>query len=407
MLSRAGVLTLLWVILSMSAGCRLAIAQEEAASNASSPSVDVFYVTDRAPVTTEAGGLSYGSERSRSVAFGSVSVWGENAANSRISAPNELGRFPEVPYRLENVKGAFKRRADVSAEHARTSAIMKKELAERVRIANRHEAVIFIHGYHNSFEDALDSTAQICNDIGPKDFVCIAITWPAGGSKGALLGYNVDRESGEFAVGDVRKALRAIGTTPGLNKLHIIAHSRGADVLSSAFQQLAIESYASQTAFIERLKIHKVILAAPDLDLDVAFARLLSVVSDPEMQYGKQQNYKAIVSTGKMHFTVYASQGDMALKTSRALFGSDMRLGLMDANIAEKLRDLALQSSGATEFVSVEDGGGFIGHSYFLSSPDVRTDIAEVIKNDKKPGDEGRPLVEVQSPFWILPHRAQ
>ena len=100
-------------------------------------------------------------------------------------------------------------------------------------------------------------------------------------------------------------------------------------------------------------------------------------------------------------------QGDMALKTSRALFGSDMRLGLMDANIAEKTRYLALQSSGVTEFVSVEDGGGFIGHSYFLSSPEVRTDIAEVIKNDKKPGDEGRPLVEVQSPFWILPHRAQ
>ena len=56
------------------------------------------------------------------------------------------------------------------------------------------------------------------------------LTWPAGGSRGAFLGYNVDRESGEFAVADMRKAIRAIGQTEGLRGVHIIAHSRGTDV---------------------------------------------------------------------------------------------------------------------------------------------------------------------------------
>jgi Carboxylesterase family len=37
-------------------------------------SVDMFYVTDRAPVTKPDGSLAYSSDRSRSMAFGSVTV---------------------------------------------------------------------------------------------------------------------------------------------------------------------------------------------------------------------------------------------------------------------------------------------------------------------------------------------
>jgi esterase/lipase superfamily enzyme len=71
------------------------------------------------------------------------------------------------------------------------------------------------------------------------DFVCVLLTWPAGGSRGAFMGYNVDRESGEFAVADMRKAIRAIGQTERVRGVHIIAHSRGTDVLALAFQQLS------------------------------------------------------------------------------------------------------------------------------------------------------------------------
>lgn len=375
--------------------------------NSLPPAVEVFFITDRAPVHTEAGTLSYGSERSRSLAFGSVTVWGQDAEASTLSVPNELGWFPEAPYHVKNVNGIIQRDPSVTAEHTRNFAILKRELASRVQQAKRHEAVIFIHGYHNTFDDAIRSAAQICNDLGPADFLCVAVTWPAGGSKGLLFGYNVDRESGEFAVADVRKAIRAVGKTPGLSKLHLIAHSRGADVMSAALQQLSVESYASQSDFPLRLKLNNIVLAAPDLDLDVAFSRLLSVISDPETNHGPAPNYKASFNSGKMHFTIYASQKDKALETSKVLFGSEMRLGLMDSQADGKSLELAAQAAGVAEFVSVEDSGGFIGHSYFLSSPEVRGDIAELIRNDKKPGDDGRPLFEVQAPFWVLPKRSQ
>jgi esterase/lipase superfamily enzyme len=189
--------------------------------------------------------------------------------------------------------------------------------------------------------------------------------------------------------------------------MHFVAHSRGTDVLSSVIQQLAIETYVAQSSIAEKLKISNVVLAAPDIDLDVAFSKILGLVSDPDLLYGKSANQRVIYNPGKFHLTVYSSTGDRALSLSKTLFGSDMRLGLLDIGTSQDKLDRIPKAAGLADFITVEDGGGFIGHSYFLSSPDVRTDIAEVIKNDKKPGDEGRPLVEVQSPFWILPHRAQ
>lgn len=371
------------------------------------PPVEVFYVTDRAPLPLEDGSTSYGASRSHSLAFGSVSVWGKDASAASLSAPNEIGRFPKTPYKIEHANGFAQRDGSITAEHTKTMALMKKELSARIKEKKRHEAVVFIHGYNNSFDDAARSAAQLCNDLGPEDYLCIALTWPAGGSKGVLFGYNVDRESGEFAVADIRKAIRAIGATPGLHKLHFVAHSRGTDVLATAFQQLAIEAYASQSSFASQLKIANVILAAPDMDMDVAFTRVLGVVSDPETLHGNKPDYKAKFKYGDMHLTVYASHKDKALELSKALFGSEERLGLLDSSANASEIDLVANAAGITDFVSVENGGGFIGHSYFLSTPEVRADLAAVIKDGKRPGDEGRSLVEVRPPFWILPSRQQ
>lgn len=373
----------------------------------SNAAVDIFYVTNRAPVSLENGGFSYGAGRSHSLAFGSVSVRAANDGVASLSSPSEIGRFPETPYPIEYSKGNAQRSSTVLSDHARAFSLMQKELARRIKEVDRHEVIVFIHGYNNSFEDAVRSASQICNDVGSKDFLCVAITWPAGGTKGVLFGYNVDRESGEFSVADVRKAIRAIGTTPGLDKLHFVAHSRGTDILSSALQQLSIEAYVSKTSLAEKLKIKNIVLAAPDMDVDVAFTRVLSVVSDPETPYGSSPNYKAKFHPGAIHVTVYASPKDKALELSKSLFGSEERLGLLDPNASGKKIELAAQAAGIADFISVENGGGFIGHSYFLSTPEVRADLAAIIREGKRPDEEGRFLLEITNPFWVLPKRQQ
>lgn len=369
--------------------------------------LEVFYLTDRARAVREDGAPSYGAARSYNLAYGAVGVSGSEAESAVAAPPSEIGRFPATPYPLEKAGAGVRRKSETVAAHERSVAEMQAALKTRVAQTHRKEVVVFVHGYNNSFEDAVKSAAQICSDLGPQDFTCVALTWPAGGSAGILMGYNVDRESGEFAVTDIRKAVRLIADTPGVRRLHFIAHSRGTDVLTTALQHLAIESYVTQQSLSSRFKIANIVLAAPDIDIDVAFARLMAVPSDPDMPFGRAPQRSVVFKTGDMHYTVYSSAGDRALGLSKILFGSQLRLGLLDARADPSEITIAPHVAGVADFISVQGGGGWIGHSYFLSDPTVRGDLTALIRDGKMPGESGRPVVEVSRPFWYLPDRVQ
>ena len=80
------------------------------------PSIDLLYITDRAPGTEQAKTLPYGAERSHSMAFGTATVefgegvdWNTLAAQStqskrsvpldlKLGPTTELGRFPPITY---------------------------------------------------------------------------------------------------------------------------------------------------------------------------------------------------------------------------------------------------------------------------------------------------------------------
>jgi esterase/lipase superfamily enzyme len=197
----------------------------------------------------------------------------------------------------------------------------------------------------------------------------VSLSWPAGGSGGAFYGYNIDRESGEFAVSDLKKAIRIISGTDGVKRLHLIAHSRGADVLISALQQLGMEAYATRSSPTERYKISNVVLFAPDIDLDVATTKLFGFVSDPDAPFGaKATPYGHLPPIGSLHLTVYSSPNDKALALSSGLFGSVVRLGrLTSASISSKeAGSNALwrnsQLSGIADFIEYRGSAGFAGH---------------------------------------------
>ncbi len=230
----------------------------------------------------------------------------------------------------------------------------------------------------------------------------MVFTWPAGGAKGALFGYNFDRESGEFCVPDLRKMLRAISQSQGVQKIHIIAHSRGTDVVASTLQQLSIEAYASRSVAKRKFKISTVIMAAPDMDIDVAYSRARVLVSDPDLTWGGEANYHAPFDGDGMQLTIYTSGDDLALGTSQELFGSDARLGRVTAEDKGSVETLTDRAAGMAEFISVRNNGELIGHSYFLSDPAVRRDIVAVIRDHAKAGTGGRSLIPLKNGFWAL-----
>ena len=374
--------------------------------------LDLLYVTDREAIRDSNGELSYAASRSRVMTFGTVSLAiGEEpgvagasrpAGQFKLGKPQLIGSFPKTPYGVQQGRGRVHAERGGRRRARGSRARAQAEVSRRLEKAPRKEVVIFIHGYNNSFDDAAYSTGNICRFLGA-DFVCVVLSWPAGGTSGFLFGYNVDRESGEFAVADMRKAIRAIAETKGLAKLHIIAHSRGTDVTASALQQLGIESYAMKSSLGERLRIGNVILASPDIDIDVAATKILTIASDPDLPYGSSPRPRGVFSQGDLHLTIYSSPNDKALEISGLLFGSVLRLGQLDptkrlAEMAQAPPDLG----GAVDFIAFGGKSNFLGHNYFLSDPRVSADIVGMIRYRLKAGDPGRPLVEIKRPFWRI-----
>ncbi|OOO36401.1 hypothetical protein BS628_12130 [Agrobacterium radiobacter] len=371
---------------------------------------DLLYVTDRLPLERSDAMLSYGAERSMFLSFGSLTMKrgitpGDNLW--RVSTVSEIGRFPAAPYGVEMTENGLRRTPLSIKAHEQAATALRAEVARRLAIARRKEVVVFIHGYNTKFDSAALATGDICRSL-KSEFVCVVLTWPAGGSGGSFFGYNIDRESSEFAVADFKKAIRIISETKGVERLHLLAHSRGTDVLASVIQQLAIEAYVSRSSLWERYKIANAVFFAPDIDLDVASSKLFAWVSDPDLAFGRRASPSMLPTQGAMHLTIYSSRRDEALKASKLLFGSALRLGqLAIGHLPQNKSDLVSKWTGThmgglVDFIEFSGRGDLIGHSYFLSNPGVKADMVELIRSRAKADDPRRQLHEIKRPFWQI-----
>ncbi len=382
--------------------------------------LDLLYVTDRAPATEADKTLPYSAERSHSMAFGTVTIefgkgvpWDTLVAQStqskrsvpldlKLGPATELGRFPPIAYGVVATPAGLVRTPAAVDAHEKAAAMLQAEVTRRLAAAPRKEVVLFVHGYANTFQDASFTMGELCHFLG-REFVCAVFTWPAGGSRGLFMGYNVDRESGEFAVHHLKQAIRIIADTPGVEKVHLLAHSRGTDVLVTALRELEIEAYIGGLLLDSRFKVRNIVLMSPDLDIDVGIAKMFSIESDPDLPWGKAPDPRLVLPHPKLRLTVYMSQGDKALSASEYLMGSLHRIGRLDQTLLTKEQLAKSQGiAGFAALIQVTDTPGFLGHSYFVSDPAVSSDLVALIRYGLEPGDPGRPLEEISRPFWKI-----
>ena len=395
----------------------------DTAADRRTPSLDLLYVTDRAPATTPDNAGPYTASRSRYLAFGSTTIefgngvsWDTLVAQSTVAErkvpidltlglTTELGRFPRIPYEIASASGGISRAPAVVADHEAAKRGLQAEVERRLAITPRKEVVLFVHGFANTFEDAALNMGELCHFLG-REFVCAVFAWPAAGGKIVPLGYDVDRESGEFATEDLKKTIRMIADTPGLEKIHLLAHSRGTDLLASAVSDLGVEAYITQTTLAGRFKIGNIVLVAPDLDIDVAPTKIWKTGSDPDLPYGKTPIPGGVFPSPEFHITVYVSPNDKALATSGWILGSMARLGRID--LSKLPREDVAQSRllGSFDVIQVMGANCFICHDYFVSDPRVSSDLIALLRYGLKPNELGRPLVEVEKPFWRVPRAA-
>jgi esterase/lipase superfamily enzyme len=395
----------------------------EAPAAVRTPPLDLLYITDRAPAQNPDVAEPYTSERSRSEAFGSTTIlFGEDmtwdalvreslltkrtsSLNLKLGPTKELGRFPTIPYQMTVTETGLMRAPAVIAADETATRALQTEVARRLASSPRKEVVLFVHGVANTFGQAAFTMGELCHFLG-REFVCAIFSWPAAGNRGVLFGYQVDYESSLFAAEHLRKTIRAIAETPGLQKIHLLAHSRGTDVLATAMSDLSIEAYTQQSNIAQRYKIGNVAFMAPDLDPDVAIAKIFRVASDPNVPYGSAPNPKIVFEhMPGFRITLYVSPKDKALATSGWLFGSIFRLGRLNQAMLTPEQLEHLRTYPFIDVIQVQGTTDFISHSYFVSNPVVSSDLIAMLRYGLGPSDRGRSLELVEKPFWRIPER--
>ncbi len=373
-------------------------------------SFDLLYVTDRKPEFNELDTFSYGYQRSLSAAFGAVTIklnpemsWHELVAESQkiirthkieLNVANiiEQGRYPETPYPL--IKDSNRGVNEDSASLMATRHInnqFQAELAKRLAIAPKKEVFIYIHGVSNTFADAAYTLAELWHFSG-RETVPIVYTWPAG--YGGASGYAYDRESGEFTIFHLKQFLRSLASNIDIAKIHILAHSRGTDVILTALRELFIEATASGKDPLSIYRVANLILAAPDIDVAVLSQRMIAE------RVGF--NVDAV--------TIYTSSDDKAIKLSKVLFSSVVRLGNLvttsnsiDSNKNRSKMMQQLLTVNNVSMIEMQGKSDRVGHSYFHDNPAVSSDLIMILRYGAKPGKEnGRPLKPAGTNMWVI-----
>ncbi|WP_331377192.1 alpha/beta hydrolase [Sinorhizobium chiapasense] len=212
--------------------------------------------------------------------------------------------------------------------------------------------LLFVHGFNNTYEDSVFRLAQIVHDSGA-EATPMLFTWP---SRARVFDYNYDKESTNYSRTALEDALRSLANAPNVNEVTILAHSMGTWLTMESLRQMGIRDGGIAP------KIKNVILASPDIDLDV-FA-------------------KQFVELGERRpkFTIFVSQDDRALAVSSFISGDVSRLGAIDPT-AEPYRT-QLERAGITAIdltkVQSEDS---LHHGKFAESPQIVQLIGQRIVN--------------------------
>ena len=284
----------------------------------------LLVATTRLPVGDPVRKPWFGSERSPDLVF----------AEARLRPPSEslMGRISSPEWSIGSVESVSRK----NAAQAFAQAALGRDL------------LLYIHGYRESFETAATSTVQLSEGIGFRGATGL-FTWPSAGS---TLSYVSDRESAMWSRDALEDLLTAIAKTPSGGRIHIVAHSM--DTLLTLETLRMLRGSGGEDAM---MRIGAVVLAAPDIDIDL-FARGLERLGPDARK-----------------ITVISSTNDRALAVSSRLAGGIVRAGAAER---ERLEALGVRVADASEF-----GSGIINHDLFLSNPEVQQVVKRAIERER------------------------
>lgn len=247
--------------------------------------VDILTITTRAPSLVP--GEVYSGERSRELSGRVIKVSiPPSHQRGRVELPSGKKPDPQNEFAALSVQ--------TTTPEGAWDWFEQQETQGRV--------LFFVHGYNVRFADAVFSLAQITNDL-PVIAAPVLFSWP---SRGELIGYIYDRESATYARDAFETVLTKAIESERVSQITILAHSMGSWITMETLRQMSIRHGRVSD------KVADVILAAPDLDIDVF-----------------EQQFLAL-GTERPHFTFIVSADDRALGLSKMLARGEQRVGSID-----------------------------------------------------------------------------
>ena len=300
--------------------------------------VEVWFGTNREHVAGEGRAAEFSNTRTDGLTFGSCVV--------AIPASHPIGGGQ--PSLFKRVFGAlpFAVKDTTVLTEADFWASARARLQENE--LEPGDAVVFLHGYRVSFENAAVSAAQLAADLNIPGLTAF-FSWP---SRGNVFQYMSDEASIEASEIQITEFLTRFASRSGARKVHIVAHSMGNRGLLKAVNRMA-HHVAAMTGVV----FGQIILAAPDVDVGTFRQH-----SDA---------YKAVAEGT----TLYLSARDWAVRLSGFLHSAD-RVGL--APPVTVVRDVHTISVTNVDL-------SLLGHGYFTTSRVVLTDIFQVLTTASPP----------------------
>lgn len=295
---------------------------------ANTSKVDVLVATTRRP--TETPGVLFSGERGKEPAVTEITV----------SIP------PDASRDVGQVQWPSKLPANPAKEFATVAVTpMTPQSAQgwlKGHLPKSRRVMVFVHGFNNRYEDAVYRFAQIVHD-SKADVAPVLFTWP---SRGSIFAYNYDKESTNYSRDALEMMLSRLANAPNVGEITVMAHSMGSWLTVEALRQMAIRKGRVAP------KIKNVILASPDLDVDV-FGRQLAEIGPKRPQ-----------------FTLFVSQDDRALSLSRRISGNIDRLGQVDPTVEPYRTEFEKAGIVVLDLTKLK-GGDSLNHGKFAESPEV------------------------------------
>jgi esterase/lipase superfamily enzyme len=329
----------------------------------SASEVTVLFGTSRAPLPGGVPGR-FGAEAAREVSVGQAAVlvpggqfgtqvWMRPAAEP----PVPVGRATNAEHLLIRSKRVLK--ADQFRARARGQMAGARLYPKA--------ALVFVHGFNVSFDQALQRGAQLARDMN-FDGPVFVFSWP---SQGSMLKYGTDRTSADAAVDRLVEFLGQVEDATGAEQIHVIAHSMGNRVLLPSLARIAVDPSDAL-----RRRLGEIVLAAPAV---------------PEADFGKWLD--TIVGHGIDRITLYASAVDRAMWAGWAREWGTTLAGYAAGGVP--LLHAHVQSIDITKAASPSLME--LNHDVFASNPVMTEDMRQVLQaGSRRPPDSRLPTLRPQ-----------